>query len=157
MGLEAVWNDGFKTVLVCDAGAPWKDKPSPKRNLIIQLLRITDIIGAQTRRLRKRTLIDNFKELDSEGNPINYGGTYWGIATDINDYKLADAMVKDNKTTKVLRNVRTRLNPFSPEEQGKLINWGYALTDTALRRWYFKDGRGPGKWPVPEYRLDKYT
>ena len=64
-------------------------------------------------------------------------------------------MVRDNETTESLRNIRTRLNKFSPEEQGKLINWGYALTDTALRRWYFKDKRETGRWPIGEYALDR--
>jgi NTE family protein len=105
--------------------------------------------------LRKRVLIDNFKEIDSEGKPIKYGGTYWGIATQIDDYELEDAMLKDNRITASLKNIRTRLNRFTPEEQGRLINWGYALADTALRRWYFKDRRDKGEWPVPEYALDK--
>jgi NTE family protein len=157
LGLEAVWNDGFKTVFVCDAGGPWQDKPRPKNNLVSQLLRVSDVFQSQTRKLRKRILIDNYEELDKEGKPIKYGGTYWGTSTEIDHYKLDDSMVRDNKTTESLQYVRTRLNAFSEEEQGKLINWGYALADTALRRWYFKDKRQPGKWPIQEYALDKYT
>jgi NTE family protein len=156
MGLEAVWNDGFKTVFVCDAGSPWKDQPNPGINWFSQLLRINTTMGAQSLRLRKRTLIENYKEIDAEGKPIKYGGTYWGVTTNIDDYELEDAMVKDNETTGSLKNVRTRLNKFSQEEQGKLINWGYALTDTALRRWYFKEKQSAGKWPIQEYALDKY-
>jgi NTE family protein len=155
MGLEAVWNDGFKSVLVCDAGAPWKNIPTPAKNWFGQLLRVFSVVGAQTGALRKRTLIENFLEKDASGNPLHYGGTYWGIATEINDYGLSDSMLKDNAKTDVLRNVRTRLNRFSPEEQGNLINWGYALTDTAMRRWYFKDPKPTGVWPVPEYALDR--
>ena len=55
MGLEAVWNDGFKTVFVCDAGAPWENKPKPGTNWFSQLFRVNDTMGAQTRALRKRT------------------------------------------------------------------------------------------------------
>jgi NTE family protein len=32
-----------------------------------------------------------------------------------------------------LAEIRTRLNPFSDEEQEQLINWGYALCDAAMR------------------------
>ena len=156
MGLEAVWNDGFKTVLVCDAGAPWKDKANLCGNWFSQLLRVNSTISRQVGALRKRTLIDNYKEIDKQGNPIKYGGTYWGIATKIDKYELADAMVKDNKRTGSLKYTRTRLNSFSKEEQGNLINWGYALTDTALRRWYFKDKIEAGKWPIPQYALYIY-
>ena len=31
--------------------------------------------------------------------------------------------------------MRTRLNPFSNQEQGELVNWGYALADAAVRRY----------------------
>jgi NTE family protein len=156
MGLEAVWNDGFKTVFVCDAGAPWKDQANPLRNWFSQLLRVSSTISSQTGKLRKRVLIDNYKDLDEDGNPRKYGGTYWGIATEINDYELSDSMVKDNERTGSLKNIRTRLNCFSEEEQGNLINWGYALTDTALRRWYYKEPKEPGKWPIPQYALEIY-
>jgi len=71
----------------------------------------------------------------------------------INDYELSDSMVKDNERTGSLKNVRTRLNCFIEKEQGHLINWGYALTDTALRRWYFKEPQEPGDWPIPQYAL----
>jgi NTE family protein len=147
MGLEAVWNDKFKTVLVCDAGAPWKDKSNLCKDWFSQLLRVNSTISRQVGALRKRTLIGNFEEM-------KYGGSYWGIATEINNYELEDSMVKDNKKTSSLKNVRTRLNSFSAEEQGNLINWGYALTDTALRRYYFKGKKEIGTWPIPEHALD---
>ncbi len=156
MGLEAVWDDNFKTVFVCDAGAPFKINKKPRRNWFLQSLRVSSIITEQTRALRKRALIKNYLKVDDQGNHLKYGGTYWGIATEINNYKLEDAMVKDNEKTASLKYIKTRLNAFSKERQGNLINWGYALTDTALRRWYFKDKKEPGKWPFLEYALDRY-
>jgi NTE family protein len=156
MGLEAVWNDDFKTVLVCDAGAPLGIEVAPGTNWMSQALRTLNIIAEQTRRLRRRTLINNYKELNEDGSHKHYGGTYWGIATEIDNYRLDDALVKDNAVTGQLKSIRTRLNAFSDEEQGHLINWGYALTDVALRRWVYPDGTyKPGKWPIPEYALDK--
>ncbi len=148
MGLEAVWNDGFKNVFVCNASAPLKLKVNPGKNWASQALRVTSIITDQTRALRKRTLIENYLKKA-------YGGAYWGIRVKIDDYKLEDAMVKDNEKTSSLQNVRTRLNAHSDEEQGYLINWGYALTDAALRRWYFTDRQPTGMWPIPEHALDR--
>lgn len=156
MGLEAVWNDGFKTVFVCDAGASLKINLKPRRNWFQQSLRVSAIITEQTRALRKRTLIKNYLKVDNEGNHLQYGGTYWGIATEINNYGLDNAMVTDNEKTASLKYLRTRLNAFSAEEQGNLINWSYALTDTALRKWYFKDKKDPGRWPISKYALDRY-
>jgi len=153
LGLEAVWNDGFKNVFVCDASAPFKFKKSPCNNWFSQAMRVTDIITYQTRALRRHALIENY-EPDKNGNRL-YGGAFMGIKTKIDTYNLDDAMVKDNKKTDGLQSIATRLSPFSPKDQGELINWGYALTDAALRRWYFSTPQPPGKWPIPEYALDK--
>jgi NTE family protein len=54
--------------------------------------------------------------------------------TRIGDYGLANTLAKDNALTASLEFIRTRLNQFSPEEQGHLINWGYVLADAAMRR-----------------------
>jgi NTE family protein len=154
LGLEAVWNDGFKNVFVCDASAPFKFIKAPGGNWLSQALRVTDIITYQTRALRRRALIADYQDLDEKGSRLKYGGAFLGIKTRIDTYDLADAMVKDNALTASLQKIRTRLNAFSKEEQGHLINWGYALTDTALRKYYFTAPLQPGRWPVPEYALD---
>jgi NTE family protein len=108
-----------------------------------------DILINQTRALRKRQLITNYK------NPEAPNGAYWGITTEIDKYKLDGAMVRDNTITRGLQSIRTRLDSFTPEEQGRLINWGYALADTAMRRHVIETPMTPGKWPVEKYRLDK--
>ena len=80
--------------------------------------------------------------------------TYWGITTQIGDYVLADAFNKDSSTTAALQRVRTRLNKFSAEEQGKLISWGYALTDAAMRKWALPAGAPkPARWPDERFPL----
>jgi len=60
-------------------------------------------------------------------------------------------MIKDNKLTGTLKEIRTRLNKFSDEEQGHLINWGYALTDTAMRKHVLPEATQPGSWPDPKF------
>ena len=155
MGLEAVWNDGFETVFVCDAGAPLKITANPRRNWFQQSLRITAIVTEQTRALRKRALITKYLPVGKTRSHLEFGGTFWGISTEIDNYQLEDAMVRDNNKTASLRNIRTRLNSFSREEQGNLLNWGYALADAALRRWYFLEDKNPGNWPIPAFALDK--
>ena len=54
-----------------------------------------------------------------------------------------------------MKDVRTRLNAFSDEEQGQLINWGYAVTDAAMRKFVIQGGDKPTQWPVDKYRLDR--
>jgi NTE family protein len=61
-------------------------------------------------------------------------------------------MCRDTPVTDALRAIRTRLNPFTDEEQGRLINWGYALCDAALKR-YLPGDYGPARWPAPDQAL----
>jgi len=145
LGLEPVWGR-YKTVLVSDAGAPLELKEDPSLLWHNQLLRALGIITEQTRALRKRKLIEEYIGKARSG-------TYWGIKTDINDYNLDDALVKDNKLTKSLSSMRTRLDKFADIEQGHLINWGYALADAALRKHVYPQASKPKELPLSAFPL----
>lgn len=153
MALERVW-DSYETVLVSDAGAPYSVDESAiwlRFSQVARTKRTLDISLEQNRALRKRKLIDDFQR-DVRA------GTYWGIASSVANYELeqsgrAPPIATDNDLTRSLASVRTRLNAFSEEEQGRLINWGYALTDTAMRRYILDAGATPGAQPVPAYTL----
>ncbi|GAB1266596.1 patatin-like phospholipase family protein [Aurantivibrio infirmus] len=159
LGLEAIWkNSGhYSHVLACDAGAPFSISPKVKTNWFSQFLRASSIMTDQQRALRKRKLLENYLNLDAEGRHKVYGGTYFGITTHIGDYDFYDSMCKDTATTESLQNIRTRLNKFTEREQAYLINWGYALTDTAIRRWSSElltdDLNRKGEWPFSKYSL----
>ena len=49
--------------------------------------------------------------------------------------------------------MRTRLNAFSPKEQAHLINWGYALADSALRSRFDMAIADPVGLPETEYLI----
>jgi len=144
MGLEAI-QDRYETVLVSDAGAPLELDQNPSSMWLNLTLRVIDLTSEQARALRKRWLIQDFRNNKRQG-------TYWGIGTHIDDYQLSNAMTKDNEITASLSAIRTRLNRFTDEEQCRLINWGYALTDAALRK-HVHANAPPGKWPYPDYAL----
>lgn len=127
MGLEPLWRDGL-TVLVSDAGAPYVSLPSIHTDWFTQLHAVFDIATDQARGVRKRWLIDQFQHQVAQG-------TYWGIATQIANYGLADPMPVSPAVSAALAAMRTRLNAFAADEQAKLINWGYAVCDAAMRRW----------------------
>lgn len=142
LGLQAIW-DRYRTVLVIDAGAPFKPIERPvflKMSNSKTTLRVLDIAVEQNRALRKQRLINDFIRKRRLG-------TCFGISTDIDDYKLSDAMTKDTPSTSAIKNFRTRLNKFDQNKQQSLINWGYALADAALRKHVLKKNPGPGKWP----------
>lgn len=147
MGLEAVW-DRYKTVLVSDAGAPLFPEDKPKKDWLRIATRVMDVVTEQTRALRKRRLIDDFK------NPATGRvGAYWGIRSEIADYHYHDPMTQDSELTSSLCRIRTQLDPFSEAEQGHLINWGYAMCDLAIRKWLPALGTRKGTWPMPGYAL----
>jgi NTE family protein len=60
-------------------------------------------------------------------------GAYWGIRTDIADYKLSDALPCPHPNTMQLAEIPTRLKRLDDVTQERLINWGYAVCDAALR------------------------
>lgn len=140
MGLQRLINRR-STVLVSDAGAPLEVLASVPEDYLRSTLRVLDIITEQTRALRKRALIDDFQQ-------DRRTGSYWGIATTIGDYASATVtpLVTDSPATAALAKIRTRLDSFSRQEQDALINWGYALTDAAMRR-YVTPGVPAGHLP----------
>jgi NTE family protein len=143
MGLEAIW-DRYETVLVSDAGAPLVANSKAAGDWANLTKRTIDILTEQTRALRKRQLISELMSTLPKG-------AYWGITTNIDHYGLGNAMTRRNEVNARLQAIRTRLNAFSEKEQGQLINWGYALTDAAMRKHALDEDPGPGRWPYPDY------
>jgi len=132
-------------VLASDAGKPFGVDEDPSSLWHKQLARVLDIMGNQSHALRTRNLIAAFKRNERKG-------AYWGISTKIDDYGLADALVRDNPVTSSVQKIRTRLNPFTDKEQGCIINWAYALCDAAVRRLLGRTGPMRA-WPIPECAL----
>ena len=149
LGLERIWNR-YATILVSDAGAPFRITENTlgfRFNQLTRAMRSVSIITEQTRALRKRGLIAEMKSGQVRG-------TYWGITTHIRDYQLekygcALPLLDDNVMTRSLSFIRTRLNHFTDEEQERLIDWGYALTDAAMRRHVVDKFTESGKLPYP--------
>lgn len=148
LGLETVWNR-YQTILVSDAGAPFSPAPDPATDWTRQSLRAMDVATNQARALRKRALIADYQAKTRMGS-------YWGIMTEIAEYQLPDALPVSLESTTYLSTLRTRLNPFSEEEQGRLINGGYALCDAAMRK-HVIPGQAvkPPRWPYPAYALNQ--
>jgi NTE family protein len=78
---------------------------------------------------------------------------YTGIDSDPTDYPAVRNLQADPAITSPLAGLRTRLNEFSDEEQGRLINWGWYMTDIAVRSYIVDTATVPAYWPVPEWPL----
>lgn len=153
LGLERL-TQRCDQILVSDAGAPFSVQRKFKVGRFSQLARTKralDIMGDQVRSLRARSLIREFIDQKRKG-------AYWGIGTSIDDFPMADmnlvpSLVCDSDTTREIARMRTRLNKFKDLEQGQLINWGYALSDAALRCRYDQSIASSQSLPCPEFPI----
>jgi NTE family protein len=126
LGLETAWKR-YKTILVSDAGGKMQAEEEPKSDWARHAYRVLDVIDNQVRTLRKRQLIDSFKESKRTG-------AYWGIRTDIANYQLLDALPCPFERTIALAEIPTRLKRLDDSAQERLINWGYGVCDAAVRK-----------------------
>lgn len=134
LGLETTWKN-HATVLVSDAGGKIGAEEEPKTDWARHSYRVLNLIDNQVRSLRKRQLIDSFKLHSSNpADPNGRKGAYWGIRTNIADYRLADPLPCPFDKTLALAELPTRLKRLDDETQQRLINWGYAVCDAALRK-----------------------
>lgn len=126
-GLETAWKR-FLTILVSDGGAVMQPNPTPGTDWIRQGRRVVDIIDNQVRSLRVRRLIDSYKSGIRRG-------AYWGIRTNIASYGLSDAIGYSHERSLRLAAIPTRLAALRTDTQERIINWGYAVCDAAMRRY----------------------
>jgi NTE family protein len=141
LGLETVWKN-YETVLVSDGGGQMQPEEEPKTDWARHAYRVLDVIDNQVRALRKRQTIDSFKSGARKG-------AYWGIRTNIDDYKLANALPCPIGATTALAQIKTRLKRMDAEVQERLINWGYAVCDAALRKHVAGAIARPPAFPYP--------
>jgi len=145
LGLETAWKR-YKTILISDGGGQIEPEPRPKKNWIGHLFRIFQMVDSQVRSLRKRQVIDSFKNGSRQG-------TYWGIRTNIVDYNLTDAMNCPHEKTMELGRIKTRLKKLKSMDQERLINWGYAVCDAAMRKHVDGNYEPPKGFPYPKSNI----
>lgn len=146
LGLEPVWKS-CGTVLISDGGGQTPDDADPPSGWPLQTLRVLKVIDNQVRSLRKRQAVGSYKT-------GMRAGTYWGIRSDVADYKLPDAFEAPQEVTKKLAETPTRLAKLDATHQERLINWGFVSSDTALRKWVMPPGsKRPDRLPYPDAGL----
>jgi NTE family protein len=139
LGLETVWKR-YRTILVSDGGGHLSPAERPRGFWPLQVLRVLSVIDSQVRALRKRQTIDGYKAGIRKG-------TYWGIRTNIADYQLPSAMNCPHAKTLALANIATRLGGLETTIQERLINWGYAVCDAAIRTHVDQQAPPPNSFP----------
>lgn len=147
LGLETVAKR-YKTLLVSDAGQKIAPEEEPHHDWARHAMRILDTVDNQVRSLRKRNLIDSYVSGESTG-------CYWGVRTHFAGYKLADDPLGcARRDPDYLAEIPTRLEAMDGATQNKLMNWGYAVCDAAIRAHVkpadFGISVGIPRFPFPE-------
>ncbi len=141
LGLETAWKS-YQTILVSDGGGGTADEPKPKREWLEHAYRVLNLINSQVGSLRKRQVIGSYQLGLRQG-------TYWGIRTNIADYHLPTAMNCPFDKTLALANTATRLKKLDSNLQDRIINWGYAVSDAAIRTHLDPSLPQPSGFPYP--------
>lgn len=142
LGLETI-EKRYQTVLVSDAGAAIARDPTPSSDWARHAHRVLDIIHAQVSSLRRRNLVDVYKKGERSG-------AYWGIGSDISNYQLPDSLAAPYARTRQLAETPTRLKGLGDDLQERIINWGYAVCDAAVRAHWRSDLPPPAALPYPD-------
>jgi NTE family protein len=125
LGLETAYKR-YETILVSDAGGKMQAEGEPKEDWARHAYRVLNIIDNQVRSLRVRQLVAAYQANARKG-------AYWGIRADIADYPVSTTLPCPHKRTLELANEATRLKRLDDKTQKRLINWGYAICDAAIR------------------------
>jgi len=142
LGLETVWKR-YITILVSDGGGKMGAQPKPKHDWARHAYRALGVIDTQVRNLRKRQVVAGYLNGDREG-------TYWGIRSHIGDYgPPAGSLPVPDASALRLAQTATRLAEMDDTLQERLINWGYAICDAAMRRWVEPGAEAPADFPYP--------
>ena len=145
LGLETAYKR-YDTILVSDAGGKMQPEEEPESDWARHSYRILNIIDNQVRSLRKRQLIGSYIDGSRDG-------AYWGIRTNVSDYPLNGAHLDcPFERTLRLAEVPTRLKRMNDTLQERLINWGYAVCDAALRA-HVEPEIPQGQFPYPGARV----
>jgi len=141
LGLETAWKK-YDTILVSNGGGRMAAEPEPKSDWARHAIRINDIIDNQVRSLRARQVIGSFTRGERKG-------AYWGIRSNVAAYGLANPLSCPFDRTTELAETKTRLKRLEDDVQERLINWGYAVCDAAMRAHVAGAASPPSGFPYP--------
>ena len=143
LGLEPIWKR-YRTVLVSDAGRKLRNDLAPANDWARHARRLIDLLQSQISSLRRKQVVQSYRQ----GERL---GAYWGIQTNIAKYPLAARLDCPHAKTLQIAAIDTRLAALSERDQERLINWGYAVCDAAVRAHIaeYKSAPPPTGFPYP--------
>lgn len=146
LGLETAWKN-YQTILVSDGGGQMPPEPAPRSDWPRHALRVLKAVDNQVRSLRKRQLIASYTA--KPGDAVFRQGAYWGIRSSIAKFPAPQPLPCPHERTLALAATPTRLKAMPADLQERLVNWGYAVCDAALRAHVDPKLPAPGAFPYP--------
>jgi NTE family protein len=132
LGLETAWKR-FARVYVSDGGGTYKLDPRPHGDFFRLTIRVTETIDHQVRSLRLRQVVEGYKR-GKRGESGGRTGALWAIRTPYEDYPdRSPRITAPAGHTEELSRVGTHMRGLESVIAHRLVNWGYAITDAALR------------------------
>jgi NTE family protein len=141
LGLETAWKR-YDTILVSDGGAHLAAEPNPHHDWVRHSYRVLNLINSQVLALRTRQIIALYDQNERKGS-------YWGIRQDIRTYFAQYPLPCPFDHSTSLATTPTRLATMDSPLQERLINWGYAICDASLRRYFNPALPAPVAFPYP--------
>lgn len=142
LGLETAYKR-YRTLLVSDAGAPFKADDDVPTNWAGLGKRVINVVDNQVRSLRKRLLLNSLVAGERRG-------AFWAIDADISKFPAPGKLPCPYDKTRKIAAISTDLGEKDAKTQKQLINWGYAICDAALRSYLSTDWPAPADFPYPE-------
>jgi NTE family protein len=142
LGIEPLDDTAHKIVLASDGGAPFKVKPKPPVDYLGGMIHILKVVDVQVRKLRRSELIESGEERHV---------AYWAINSELAKYAAAankpgappfEVLEVSDTARHEMAGISTRLAALEAPQQHRLINWGYAGCDAALRAYVMAESRG---------------
>jgi NTE family protein len=161
-GLQPLLNR-CRMLLVSDGGAPWSTSTSGFYRWSSQLKRVLYTADNQVRALRRQDLITRFvgsAEPDLDKLSLNstirsyfsLRGTYWAVSTDPVGYPAPFNDLLHGRWRR-LAAIGTWLHFLGSSETEDLVNWGYLVSDLALRSYIDPTISPAGGLPIHSGRI----
>jgi NTE family protein len=141
LGLQTAWGR-YQCILVSDGGGQMRPAEAVHSDWARHAMRITEVIDNQVRSLRKQQTIGGYERKERDG-------AYWGIRSDVGNFPAPGTLACPAEQTQALAATPTRLAKLPDALQERLVNWGYAACDAAMRAHVVTGAAAPQGFPYP--------
>lgn len=146
MGLENPWKK-CKRLIVSDAGGQFQPEADQPHDFARHSIRVNSLIDNQVRSLRRRQIVTAFDKTTEIGKNDPHSGVFFAMWTPASKFT-TNSLQFDEQRGLDLAKTPTRLAELKPELQNRIINYGYAMAERAIRTYFDPKALAPAKLPA---------